>query len=144
MKLIKDNRKTDIMYVDKANLQYAENEEILKLVSPNNSINTYINTIAGAYRLNQYQISVIKYLLVNSDVVNTYGEVSAKVARVFAKTPITIARAIENLRKQGLVLVNVNGEIKISSIIENNIEVINKAKFIVIEVTTNNNTKPIL
>lgn len=135
--MIKDNRNTDIKYVDKVNLQYAENNEIIKLISNDTNINSYIKVIAGAYNLNKYEVAIIKYLIVNSDIIINCGELSNKLARAFNKAPITISRAIEDIRKKKLAIININGEIKLSSIIENDINTINKAKFIIIEINNN-------
>ena len=61
-----DKRKTDIIYVDKANNHVAYNKEVIKLINNRNSsvIDVYVNILAGFNNLNDTESKVKKYIIV--------------------------------------------------------------------------------
>ena len=134
MDLITDKRKTDIIYVDKANNHVANNNEIIKLMSINNdsNIDIYLKILAGVYALNDTEIAVLRYVIADKDN-SLSGQVCITVAKVINKSTATVARAIDSLRAKRLVYGNGNNALKISASINAEVKVITNAKFLIIE-----------
>lgn len=134
MDLVIDKRKTDIIYVDKANNHVANSNDVIKLISTNNdsNVDAYIKILAGVYCLNDTEIAVLKYLIADTNN-ELSGIVCTNVAKLINKSTATIARAIDSLRAKRLIYGNGANAIKVSTSISTNAKVISNAKFIVIE-----------
>ena len=134
MDLITDKRKTDIIYVDKANNHVANNNEIIKLMSINNdsNIDIYLKILAGIYALNNAEIAVLRYVIADKDN-SLSGQVCVAVAKVINKSTATVARAIDSLRAKRLVYGNGSNALKVSTSINAEVKVITNAKFLIIE-----------
>ena len=79
MKIVIDNRKTDILYVDKENNHVIKDKETIKLVNArdNSNIDVYIGIIAGINRLNETESFVLKHIMINNfklEVIREDGE----------------------------------------------------------------------
>lgn len=136
MNLTIDKRKTDIIYVDRTNIHSAKNDEVLKLVNNNNNINSidvYVNILAGAYNLNNIESKVLKYLITNIECKTS--AICNIMSKCINKSNATIFRAIDKLRSKNLVYINQDGYIIVSNAIKVD-NSINDIKFIVIEVNT--------
>lgn len=134
MDLIIDKRKTDIIYVDKANNHVANSNDVIKLISINNdsNIDTYIKIFAGVYCLNDTEVAVLRYIITNTDN-ELSGIVCATVAKLINKSTTTVARAIDSLRAKRLIYSTDSNAIRVSTSIAINAKAISNAKFIVIE-----------
>ena len=134
MDLITDKRKTDIIYVDKANNHVANNNEIIKLMSINNdsNIDIYLKILAGVYTLNDAEIAVLRHVITNKEN-SLSGQVCITVAKIINKSTATVARAIDSLRAKRLVYDNGNNALKVSASINAEVKVITNAKFLIIE-----------
>lgn len=134
MKIAIDNRNTDIRYVDKANLHNANNDEVIKFINcgDRNNSSVIINVIAGYYSLNKTESVILKYIMFNYDIVY-YKKVVNVISIITGKSTSTIDRAISNLKTKGLIYITINNEIKVSSSIKVDINKVNNAKFLVIE-----------
>lgn len=134
MDLIIDKRKTDIIYIDKANNHVANSNDVIKLISINNdsNIDTYIKILAGVYCLNNAEVAVLRYL--NSNANNELSRVVCiAVAKLINKSTTTVARAIDSLRNKRLIYDNGVNALKVSASIATNINALSNAKFIIIE-----------
>ena len=98
MKIVIDNRKTDILYVDKENNHVIKDEEIIKLVNTgtNANIDIYVGIIAGINRLTETESIVLKYIMNNNGSVKRFKVIN-DVAVVINKSISTVIRAIECL-----------------------------------------------
>lgn len=134
MNITIDNRKTDILYVDKDNNHVATNNEVIKLISRDGlpAIAAILNIIAGNERLSNNEIAIL-YVVMNSVAPVNYKELVTKVSDVIAKSTATVARAIESLNNKKLIYVNESNEVKVSTSISISKDALSKAKFIVIE-----------
>lgn len=134
MDLIIDKRKTDIIYVDKANNHVANSNDVIKLISINNdsNIDAYIKIFAGVYCLNDTEVAVLRYIITNADN-ELSGIVCATVAKLINKSTATVARAIDSLRAKRLIYSNSTNALKVSTSIATNAKAISNAKFIVVE-----------
>lgn len=134
MNLIIDKRKTDIIYVDKANNHVANSNDVIKLISINNdsNIDAYIKIFAGFYCLNDTEVAVLRYIITNTNN-ELSGIVCATVAKLINKSTATVARAIDSLRAKRLIYSNSTNALKVSTSIATNDKAISNAKFIVIE-----------
>lgn len=134
MDLIIDKRKTDIIYVDKANNHVANSNNVIKLISINNdsNIDAYIKIFAGVYCLNDTEIAVLRYIITNADN-ELSGIVCTTVAKLINKSTTTVARAIDSLRAKRLIYNNGANALKVSTSIATNTKAISNAKFIVVE-----------
>lgn len=134
MNLIIDKRKTDIIYVDKANNHVANSNDVIKLISINNdsNIDTYIKIFAGVYCLNNTEVAVLRYLITNGD--NELSKiVCATVAKLINKSTATVVRAIDSLKAKRLIYATDSNTIRVSTSIATNVKAISNAKFIVVE-----------
>lgn len=143
MDLITDKRKTDIIYVDKANNHVANSNEIIKLTSINNdsNVDTYIRLFAGVYALNDAEIAVLRYVIADKDN-SLSSQVCVAVAKLINKSTATVVRAIDSLRAKRLIYSNEYNILKISNSIVTDVNTLANAKFVVIELhpelTSNN------
>lgn len=134
MNLVTDKRKTDIIYVDKANNHIANSNEIVKLMSINNdsNIDIFLKILAGTYALNDAEVAVLRYIIADKDN-SLSGQVCVAVAKLINKSTATVARAIDALRAKRLIYDNGSNTLKVSASINAKVKDIANAKFIVIE-----------
>lgn len=134
MKIVIDNRKTDILYVDKENNHVIKDKETIKLVNTgnNSNIDIYINIIAGINKLNETESAVLRYIINNDSSVKRFKVIN-DVATNINKSISTVIRAIECLNVKGLIYVTNAGEIKVSNSININTDTIANAKLLAIE-----------
>lgn len=144
MKIVIDNRKTDILYVDKENNHVIKDKETIKLVNvrDNSNIDVYIGIIAGVNKLNETESTVLKYIMSNDDSVKRFKVIN-DVAKDINKSISTVIRAIECLNVKGLIYVTNVGEIKVSNSIKVNIDDIVNAKLLAIELNPEVTSKAI-
>lgn len=129
-----DKRKTDIIYVDKANNHVAYNDETIKLINNcNNSvIDIYVNILAGVNKLNDTEIEVLKYIMYNDNNVH-YIKILNNVSKNINKSVTTVSRAISTLKSKKLIYATSFNNIIISDYIAISNNKTNNAKFLVIE-----------
>lgn len=134
MKIVIDNRKTDILYVDKENNHVIKDKETIKLINAGDisNIDIYINIIAGINKLNETESFVLKYIMTNDGSVKRLTAIN-NIIKDINKSVSTVNRAIECLRIKGLIYVTNAGEIKVSNSININDEIIANAKLLAIE-----------
>ena len=134
MKIVIDNRKTDILYVDKENNHVIKDEEIIKLVNTGANVNLdiYIGIIAGINRLTETESIVLKYIMSNNGSVKRLKIIN-DVAIIINKSISTVTRAIECLNIKGLVYNTNAGDIKVSNSINADVSNIANAKILAIE-----------
>ena len=139
-----DKRKTDIIYVDKANNHVAYNKEVIKLINNRNSsvIDIYINILAGCNKLNDIESKVIKYIICNIEK-NYYNYVLNEVAKSINKSTSTISRAIKNLINKKLIYINSANKIILSNAIAIDKDAIDNSKFLIIELNPKVTSKEI-
>ena len=144
MKIVIDNRKTDILYVDKENNHVIKDKETIKLVNAgnNSNIDIYIDIITGINKLNETESFVLKYVITNNGSVKRLTAIN-DIIKDIDKSVSTINRAIECLRIKGLVYITNAGEIKVSNSIKINIDNIVNARLLVIELNPEITSKPI-
>lgn len=144
MKIVIDNRKTDILYVDKENNHLIKDKETIKLVNAgnNSNIDIYIDIITGINKLNETESFVLKYVITNNGSVKRLTAIN-DVAKDINKSISTVIRAIECLNIKGLVYITNAGEIKVSNSIKINIDNIVNARLLVIELNPEITSKPI-
>lgn len=135
MKVAIDNRKSDAMYVDKANNHIANADEIIRLMccSYKSTVDKYIDIITGGLHLNEAEAAVLKHLI-NNNGTELSGEVCIAVAKEINKSTATVARAIATLRNERLIYGDGAKAVKLSASISTTIEALSKAKFFIIEV----------
>lgn len=129
-----DKRKTNCLYVDKENNHVANTDDIIKLVANGNksNIDTYLNIISGSLNLTYIEIEIVKYLIENKRSILS-GELCNIISKIVNKSIVTVSRAITSLNYKK-VIIHTAGSIILSSSIVKDIDKINKAKFIIIEV----------
>ena len=134
MKIVIDNRKTDILYVDKENNHVIKDEEIIKLVNTGTNVNLdiYVGIIAGINRLNETESIVLRYVINNNGSVKRLNAIN-DITKDINKSVSTINRAIECLNIKGLVYITNAGYIKVSNSININADTIANAKILAIE-----------
>lgn len=134
MNLIIDKRKTDIIYVDKANNHVANSNDVIKLISINNdsNIDAYIKIFAGVYCLNDTEVAVLRHIITNADN-ELSGIVCTTVAKLINKSTATVARAIDSLRAKRLIYSTDSNAIRVSTSITISAKAISNAKFIIVE-----------
>ena len=139
-----DKRKTDIIYVDKANNHVAYNKEVIKLINNCNSsvIDVYINILAGFNNLNDTESKVIKYIIYNVGK-NYYNYVLNAVSKNINKSTTTISRAIKSLINKKLIYINSANKIILSNAIAIDKDTIDNSKFLIIEVNPKVTSKEI-
>lgn len=139
-----DKRKTDIIYVDKANNHVAYNKEVIKLINNCNSsvIDIYINILAGCNKLNDIESKVIKYIICNIEK-NYYNYVLNEVAKSINKSTTTISRAIKSLINKKLIYINSANKIILSNAIAIDKDAIDNSKFLIIELNPKVTSKEI-
>ena len=139
-----DKRKTDIIYVDKANNHVAYNKEIIKLINNRNSsvIDVYVNILAGFNNLNDTESKVIKYIICNIKE-NYYNYVLNTVAKNINKSTTTISRAIKSLINKKLIYINSANKIILSNAIAIDKDAIDNSKFLIIELNPKVTSKEI-
>ena len=135
MNIVIDNRKSDAMYVDKANNHIANSDEIIRFILTDNAsnIDKYIGIIAGVYNLGEAETAVLKYVIINDNTALS-GEVCVTVAKAIDKSTATVARAIANLRDKKLIYGDGAKALRPSIAVATDIKAVAKAKFFVIEV----------
>ena len=134
MKIVIDNRKTDILYVDKENNHVIKDKEVIKLINAGDNVNMdiYIGIIAGINRLNETESVVLRYVIDNNGSVKRLNAIN-DITKDINKSVSTVNRAIECLNVKGLVYVTNAGEIKVSSSINVDADVIANARLLAIE-----------
>jgi hypothetical protein len=134
MKIVIDNRKTDILYVDKENNHVVKDEEIIKLVNTgaNANMDIYIGIIAGINRLTETESIVLRYIIDNNSSVKRFKVIN-NVAKDINKSISTVIRAIDCLNNKGLIYVTNVGDIKVSNSINADVNDIANAKILAIE-----------
>lgn len=139
-----DKRKTDIIYVDKANNHVAYNKEVIKLINNCNSsvIDVYVNILAGFNNLNDTESKVIKYIICNVKE-NYYNYVLNAVSKNINKSTTTISRAIKSLINKKLIYINSANKIILSNAIAIDKDVIDNSKFLIIELNPRVTSKEI-
>lgn len=139
-----DKRKTDIIYVDKANNHVAYNKEVIKLINNCNSsvIDVYINILAGCNKLNDIESKVIKYIICNIEK-NYYNYVLNAVSKNINKSTTTISRAIKSLINKKLIYINSANIIILSNAISIDKNAIDNNKFLIIELNPKVTSKEI-
>lgn len=135
MNIIIDNRKTDILYVDKENNHVAKNNEVIKFTANKNlsPIDIYVSIITGGINLNDVELNTLKYIINNNGNI-TIHKTCVDVANIVNKSIVTIARAINKLKAKGLVYTNSKNIIKTTSAIFNDSNNIKNAKFFIVEI----------
>lgn len=139
-----DKRKTDIIYVDKANNHVAYNKEIIKLINNCNSsvIDVYINILAGFNNLNDTESKIIKHIICNVKE-NYYNYVLNTVSKNINKSTTTISRAIKGLINKKLIYINSANKIILSNAIAIDKDTIDNSKFLIIELNPKVTSKEI-
>ena len=139
-----DKRKTDIIYVDKANNHVAYNKEVIKLINNCNSsiIDVYVNILAGFNNLNDTESKVIKYIICNVKE-NYYNYVLNSVSKNINKSTTTISRAIKSLINKKLIYINSANKIILSNAIAIDKDTIDNSKFLIIELNSKVTSKEI-
>ena len=139
-----DKRKTDIIYVDKANNHVAYNKEVIKLINNCNSsvIDVYVNILAGFNNLNDTESKVIKYIICNVKE-NYYNYVLNAVSKNINKSTTTISRAIKSLINKKLIYINSANKIILSNAIAIDKDSIDNSKFLIIELNPKVTSKEI-
>ena len=139
-----DKRKTDIIYVDKANNHVAYNKEVIKLINNCNSsiIDVYINILAGFNNLNDTESKVIKYIIYNVEK-NYYNYVLNTISKNINKSTTTISRAIKSLINKKLIYINSANKIILSNAIAIDKDAIDNSKFLIIELNPKVTSKEI-
>lgn len=139
MELNVDYRKTNAMYVDKELSQVATDDSLIKFITKDchDPLKLAINLFAGVFNLNESETDAIYYINYLSD---NNGQVPlVKVSDVFRtntlKSKSTFDRAIEGLKDKGIIyFANLGKDICIKKEYKVNVNDIDKAAFIVIEV----------
>ena len=144
MKIVIDNRKTDILYVDKENNHVIKDKETIKLVNArdNSNIDVYIGIIAGVNKLNETESFVLKHVMINDGSVKKLNAIN-DITKDINKSVSTVNRAIECLNSKGLIYITNDGEIKVSNSIRVNINDIDNAKLLAIELNPEVTSKAI-
>lgn len=139
-----DKRKTDIIYVDKANNHVAYNKEVIKLINNRNIsvIDVYVNILAGFNNLNDTESKVIKYIICNVKE-NYYNYVLNAVSKNINKSTTTISRAIKSLINKKLIYINSANKIILSNAIAIDKDTIDNSKFLIIELNPKVTSKEI-
>ena len=139
-----DKRKTDIIYVDKANNHVAYNKEVIKLINNHNSsvIDVYVNILAGFNNLNDTESKVIKYIIYNVEK-NYYNYVLNTISKNINKSTTTISRAIKSLINKKLIYINSANKIILSNAIAIDKDAIDNSKFLIIELNPKVTSKEI-
>lgn len=143
MRISIDNRQTDCLYVDKANLHTADATEIIKFIIKDDiadKVDLYLNFIAIVNELNVTETILLKYLFNKKNERGITNPIVIKDVRQYhAVSYATIVRGLNVLNTKHLITYNDKGEIKINSSINNTFYNIRHAKFYVIELKDNNN-----
>lgn len=134
MKIVIDNRKTDILYVDKENNHVIKDKEVIKLINAGDNVNMdiYIGIIAGINRLNETESFVLRYVITNNGSVKRLNAIN-DITKDINKSVSTVNRAIECLNIKGLIYVTNTGEVKVSNSINVNANTITNARLLAIE-----------
>ena len=134
MKIVIDNRKTDILYVDKENNHVIKDKEVIKLINTEDNVNidVYIGIITGVNKLNETESFVLKHVMINDGSVKKLNAIN-DITKDINKSVSTVNRAIECLNSKGLIYITNDGEIKVSNSIRVNINDIDNAKLLAIE-----------
>lgn len=143
MKLIKDNRETDIIFVDKYNNQVANNDETIKLInSDNTKFELYIDIIAISNNLNNNDKAIIRLIFNAENNIIDVTKLSNKFRIITAKSASTFCRSLMTLKDLKIIdIVNNNASINENYYIDYD-KIIN-SKFIIIELDTNDTSKSI-
>lgn len=138
MAIIIDNRKKDILYVDKENNHFAKTNNVIKLINNSNIdiIDIYISIVTTGIKLSDIELKVLKFILLNNRKY-TVKDICDIVSKDINKAHITISRAINALNKQRFIFINAINIVCASNSIKLHKKDIDNASFIVIEVDTN-------
>ena len=139
-----DKRRTDIIYVDKANNHVAYNDETIKLINncDNTIIDIYLSVIAGVYKLNDTEVEILKYIICNSNA-DRYNNILNNVSKIIKKSTTTVARAINSLKDKKLIHIYSSNNVAISNDIAIPKYTANNAKFLIIELNPKVTSKEI-
>lgn len=134
MKIVIDNRKTDILYVDKENNHVIKDNEVIKLINVGDNVNmdVYIGIITGINKLNETESIVLRYVMNNNSSSKRFKVIN-DVAKNINKSISTVIRAIDCLNAKGLIYNTNAGEIKVSNSIKADVSDIANAKLLAIE-----------
>lgn len=135
MSIVIDKRKTKIIYVDKENNHVGKGDEVMKLISVcgMSPIDTYVAIIAGGLKLNETEVTVLKYIIKNNGT-KLMGQICIEVSKTINKSTATVSRAISYLRNKKLIYGGGAKVVKLSASINTSIDALDKVKFIVVEV----------
>lgn len=144
MNIIKDNRNSNAIYVDKANNHVANADEIVrfKCAEYMSAIDKYIAIITAGLYLNEAEVAVIKHII-NNNGTELSGQICIAVAKEINKSTATVARAISSLRDKRLLYGDGAKATTLSSAIAASIDSLIKAKFFVIELNPDITSKHI-
>lgn len=132
-----DNSNTDIQYVDKANLNYAFNDNIIKLNTSkfDTSDVVLVNVIAGYYNLDNTDKIILNYLY-NKNGVNE-KDIINDIKDVVCLSTSSIIRHLNYIKDKSLIYYDSNNNIYLSNSIDIKDKDLNEIKYIVIEITNN-------
>lgn len=132
-----DNSNTDIQYVDKANLNYAFNDNIIKLNTSkfDTSNVVLVNVIAGYYNLDDTDKIILNYLY-NKNGVNE-KDIINDIKDVVCLSASSIIRHLNYIKDKSLIYYDSNNNIYLSNSIDVKDKDLNEIKYIVIEITNN-------
>lgn len=132
-----DNSNTDIQYVDKANLNYAFNDNIIKLNTSkfDTSNVVLVNVIAGYYNLDDTDKIILNYLY-NKNGINE-KDIINDIKDVVCLSTSSIIRHLNYIKDKSLIYYDSNNNIYLSNSIDVKDKDLNEIKYIVIEITNN-------
>ena len=132
-----DNSNTDFQYVDKANLNYAFNDNIIKLNTSkfDTSDVVLVNVIAGYYNLDNTDKIILNYLY-NKNGVNE-KDIINDIKDVVCLSTSSIIRHLNYIKDKSLIYYDSNNNIYLSNSIDIKDKDLNEIKYIVIEITNN-------
>lgn len=132
-----DNSNTDIQYVDKANLNYAFSDNIIKINTSkfDTSNVVLVNVIAGYYNLDDTDKIILNYLY-NKNGVNE-KDIINDVKDVVCLSTSSIIRHLNYIKDKSLIYYDSSNNIYLSNSIDVKDKDLNEVKYIVIEITNN-------
>lgn len=137
MKLVVDNRDTDIVYADKINFQSANDVEVLKIVniSTSNKIKDIVNVLAAGTNMSKEAINLL-YVINTCPAYSTIAEIFDSYVCTIRKSRSTFDRGLAELKGKGIIKVNINNQILLAA--DYNCRNADKnVKYLVIELNAN-------
>lgn len=134
MKIVTDNRINDIIYVDRANLQQATTNDIVKLLTKKDvtMANVITNFITGEFCLNRLEKNVLEYIINFGGTVYIRELVEWLAERENVST-YTVRRAINKLIDLRVLYIGSTCLLHIASCYKKAIEKCNIKKLLIIE-----------